>query len=120
MTPPAGSQEVGTTGLEDIAIANPAVGPANIQILQPPGSSYLELYRDQGLAAVKRVARETASERYDAGIGARERERINMMIETIPWRSNPEQHLIDAYLEYIIGSNATLSYEEFLAAGGVE
>ena len=120
MTPPTGSQEVGTTGLEDIAIANPAVGPANTQILQPPGSSYYELYRDQDLAAVKRVARETASERYDAGIEAREHERINMMIETIPWRSNPEQHLVDAYLEYIVGSNATLSYEEFLAAGGVE
>ena len=120
MTPPAGSQEVGPTGLEDIVAANPAVGPANTQILQPPGSSYLELYRDEGLAAVKRVARETAAQRYDAGIGARERNRIDTMIETIPWRSNPEQHLIDAYLEYIIGSDATLSYEEFLAAGGVE
>jgi len=120
MTPPAGSQEVGPTGLEDIVAANPAVGPANTQILQPPGSSYLELYRDEGLTAVKRMARETAAQRYDAGIGARERNRIDTMIETIPWRSNPEQHLIDAYLEYIIGSDATLSYEEFLAAGGVE
>jgi len=76
------------------------------------------------LAAVKRVARETASERYDAsGIPVRRqrqlRAQLDRLIETIPW-GKAEQHLVDAYLEYAMTPGSALSYIEFLAAGGVE
>ena len=124
MTPPAEPKDVGETGLESVASLNPVVSQANTQILAPSGSPYIELWKDKGLAEVKRVASETAAERYDAsGIPARRRRelegQLERLIDTIPL-GKAEQHLVDAYLEYAMTPGSTLSYEDFLAAGRLE
>lgn len=116
-----GSQERGETGLESVAAENPIVSQENTQILAPSGSPYIELWKDKGLAEVKRIAREAASDRFDAaGIPARQqrelRAQLDRLIETIPW-GEAEQHLVDAYLEYAQTPGSALSYIEFVAAG---
>jgi hypothetical protein len=122
MTTPAVNVEVGQTGMEQITpFDDPATGRANTHIMSPPGSSYMDLFRNDGLGAVKRVATETARDRFEAsGIPARQQRelaaQLERLIETIPF-ADADQAMVDAYLEYITTPGASLSYDDFLRSG---